>query len=120
MGPQFHFEGMQTLVPKEYPIHDQAGNRYQPLGVALGERGVVFNSSSHAQRVAINCAPKGTAIVQSSSSGSPGRPTKLTREIVRQPEITLLYEVSEEATQFELQRHALRHALKLENAHSTR
>jgi hypothetical protein len=111
---------MPTLVPREYPIEDQAGNRYQPLGVALGQRGVVFNSSSHAQRVAINCAPKGTAIVQSSVSVSLGRPRKLTREIVRQPEITLLYEVPEEATQFELQHHALRHVFRLEDADAAR
>jgi Zn-dependent protease len=121
VGLQFSFEGVKTLVPAEYPIEDPGSNRYQPLGVAFGERGPEFYGSSYVERVELRRAPEGAKNLSIKMSGFSGDgPPKLVAEELRQPEIIFLYEVPKDVTQFELQHHSLRHAFKLENSGSIR
>ena len=109
LGLRFHVDAEKTLVPREYAIKDESGNHYNALGVAFGKVGVEFHGATTAERVTLGRAAKGYAVQHYTR-----RAHRLTGWDLLLPEITLLYEVPEEATQFQLQHHSLRHTFRLE------
>lgn len=105
IGLRFHVEGKKILVAREYPVEDRSRNRYQPLGAAFGKDDSSFWGGRHAQRIELS-PPLSDKQRRDVIEGSP---RKGNFHELGEPQVTLLYEVPEDATQFELQHHSLRH-----------